>query len=139
MLVQYKCTAAVVVDSSACAAAAGKCSLHSVPYVIPPAVKCFCKSVFARPIFPFEITYLNSDAQWGGLLVKELHIEPQQPNLAKGEKSAAHETQAFDCRDSRKTHNQTRALKGQAHAHTRTHAYPNTRAHGPCHKGLESH
>ena len=40
--------------------------------------------VFTGSIFLFEITYLNSVAQWGGLLLKELHIEPQQPNLAKG-------------------------------------------------------
>lgn len=85
--------------------------------------------IFTVPIFPFEITYLNGEAQWGGLLVKELHIEPQQPNFAKGEKSAAHETQAFDCWDSQKTHNQTRALKGQAHMLIHAHTHTQTHVH----------
>lgn len=52
-------------------------------------LEIYDRPVFTGSTFPFEMTYLNSEAQRGGLLVKGLHIEPQQPNMAKGEKSAA--------------------------------------------------
>lgn len=77
---------------------------------------------------PFEITYLNTEAQWGGLLERELHIEPQQPNLAKGEKSAAHETRAFDCWDTRKHTTKQERFRDKhtrSHAHTQTHVHTN--------------
>lgn len=38
-------------------------------------------------ILPLEITYLNTEAQWGDLLLMELHTEPQQINMAKRVKS----------------------------------------------------
>lgn len=84
--------------------------------------------VFTGSIFPFEITYLNSEAQWGRLLVKELHIEPQQPNLAKGEKSAAQETPAFDCWDSLKHTTKQEHLRGK-HIHARIGTHTPTQKH----------
>lgn len=81
--------------------------------------------VFTGSIYPFEIIYLISEAQWGGL-DKEVYIEPQQPHLAKGEKLAAHETQAFDCWDSRKHTTKQERFGGKrtrSHTHTQTHVH----------------
>lgn len=55
----------------------------------------------------------------------ELHIEPQQPNLANGEKSAAQERKAFDF----KTHTKKKALKGRAHTLTFTYQNKHTHTH----------
>lgn len=64
----------------------------------------------------------------------ELHIEPQQQNLAKGEESAAHETRAFDCWDSLKHTTKQEHLRDK---HTLTHQ--NMRARGAYPEGCESH
>lgn len=58
--------------------------------------------------------------------MKELHIEPQQPNLARGEKSAAYETLVFDFCDSLKHTTKQEHLRDKhplSQTHTRTHTH----------------
>lgn len=82
--------------------------------------------VFTDCVLPFEITYLNSEAQRGGLFVMELHIEPQQPNLANGEKSAAQERKAFDFKTHTKKKMHLRDAHTRLHSHTKTSTLTHT-------------
>lgn len=62
--------------------------------------------------------------------MKELHIEPQQPNLAKGEKSTARETHAYTCWDSLKhTAKQVHFRDGHACPHMHAETTTCTRMH----------
>lgn len=86
------------------------------------------EEISTGPIFPLWNHLLK---QWGsvGRIIseKKLHIEPQQLNLSKGEKSAAHETRAFECWDSGKHTTKQEHLRTSTHTHIRIAKHTCTR------------
>lgn len=109
--------------------------------MIPPAVKRFFSSKsmtsFHRPYFPLWNHLLKQRGSVGRIITGGT---PYWTTAAKfgqrGEISSPQDT-GISLLGLSKTHNPTRALKGQAHTLPRT--YPNTRARRPCPEGLESH